>query len=257
MTLIHVVAVVLTLTASGGAQILDSPSGPTHGSITINQCEVATSIIVGAPVFYEHAVGRPVKAFFLESMRRDFAGRTRTERPIIDVRPALPSTDPPVIVEIYDPLVGFCYTLEQSRHMAHRMRVIAPNRNAIHPSKQLVSEVHAIPRYLTFDGSTRVAEPDSSSAQLSQQDLGMQLINDVQAEGQRTMQRFSNGAVVITESWTSPEVNRVILVKRYDGPSQESTMHIDLNRHPPDPSFFAIPKDYTIVDETGPFSIQF
>jgi len=34
-------------------------------------------------------------------------------------------------------------------------------------------------------------------------------------------------------------------------------MHFDLNRHPPDPSFFAIPKDYTIVDETGPFSIQF
>ena len=257
MTLIHVVTAALVLAANADAQIPDSTSGPTHGSITINQCDVATPIIVGAPVFYEHVVERPVKAFFLESMRRDFAGRTRTERPVIDVRPALPSTDPPVIVEIHDPVVGFCYTLEQSRHIAHRVKVIAPNRNTIQTSKQLVSVVHAIPRYLTFDGSTRVAEPESSSAQLSQQDLGTQLINDVQAEGQRTMQRFSNGAVVITESWTSPEVNRVILVKRYDDPSQESTMHIDLNRHPPDPSFFAIPKDYTIVDETGPFSIQF
>ena len=141
-------------------------------------------------------------------------------------------------------------TLEQFRHIAHRVRVMAPNNH-------LVALTQAISRYLTFAGSTRVVEPESSSAQLRQQDLGTQLINDVQAEGQRTMQRFSNGGVVITESWTSRELNRVILVKRYDGSSQESTMHIDLNRYPPDASFFAIPKDYTIVDETGPFSIQF
>ena len=250
MTLIHVVAVVLTLTASAGAQILDSTNGPTHGSITINQCDVATPIIVGAPVFYEHVIERPVKAFFLDSMRRDFAGRTRTERPIVNIRPGLPTTDPPVIVEIYDPVVGFCYTLEQFRHIAHRVKVIVPNNH-------LVALTQAIPRYLTFDGSTRVAEQESSNAQLSQQDLGTQLINDVRAEGQRTRQRFSNGAIVMTESWTSRELNRLILVKRLDGPSHESTMHIDLNRHPPDPSFFAVPKDYTIVDETGPFSIQF
>jgi hypothetical protein len=191
-----------------------------------------------------------VKAFLLEKMQRDFAGRTRIERPIVQVRPGLPSTDPPVIVEIYDPVVGFCYTFEQSRHIAHRVKVIAP-------SKQLVAAVQAIPRYLRFDGSTRVAEPTSSSTQLNRQDLGTQLIQDIQAEGQRTFQRFSDGAVVMTESWTSPEVNRVILVKRLDVPSQEGTMHIDLSRHPPDLSFFAVPRDYTIVDETGPFSIPF
>ena len=249
MTLIHVVAVVLTLTASADAQILDSTNGTPHGSITINQCDVATPIIVGVPVFYEHMIERPVKAFLLDSMRRDFAGRTRTERPIINIRPGLPSADPPVLVEIHDPSVNFCYALEQSRHIAHRMR-IAPNDH-------LVALTQAIPRYLTFDGSTRIAESGSSSALLSQQDLGKQLINDEQAEGQRTRQRFSNGAIVMTETWTSRELNRVILVKRLDGPSNESTMLIDLNRHGPDPSFFAIPKDYTIIDETGPFSIQF
>jgi hypothetical protein len=147
--------------------------------------------------------------------------------------------------------------LERSRHIAHRVKVIAADPNTIQTRKQLAAEFQAVPRYLTFDGSTRVAEPESSSAQISQQDLGKQLINDVQTEGQRTTQRFSNGAFVITESWTSPEVNRVILVGRYDSPSRESTMHIDLNPYPPDPSFFAIPKDYTIIDETGPFSIQF
>jgi hypothetical protein len=250
MRLIHVVAVVLTLTASADAQILDSTTGTPHGSITINECDVATPIVVGVPVFYEHVIERPVKAFFLDSMRRDFAGRTRTERPIVDIRPGLPSSDPPVLVEIYDPAVGFCYTLEQSRHIAHRVRVSAPNNH-------LLASTQAIPRYLTFDGSARVAESGSSSAQLSQEDLGTQLINDERAEGQRTRQRFSNGSIVMTETWTSRELNRVILVKRLDGPSHESTMHIDLNRHAPDPSFFAIPKDYTIVDETGPFSIQF
>lgn len=249
MTLIHVGAVLLTLIASAGAQILDSTNGPPHGSITITQCDVATPIILGVPVFYEHVIERPVKAIFLDSMRRDLAGRTRTERTMVNIRPGLPSSDPPVLVEIYDPAVGFCYTLEQSRHIAHRVRVIAPNNS--------VGSTQAIPRYLTFDGSTRVAEQESSSAQLSQQDLGTQLINDVQAEGQRTWQRFSNRAIVMTETWTSRELNRVILVKRLDEPSQESTMHIDLNRHAPDSSFFAVPKDYTIVDETGPFSIQF
>jgi len=125
------------------------------------------------------------------------------------------------------------------------------------PNNQPVVLAQAMPRYLTFDGSTRVAEPESSNVQLSTQEMDTQLIGDVQAEGQRTMQRFSDGAVVIMESWRSRELNRVILVKRYDGSSQESTIHIDLNRHPPDPSFFAIPKDFTIVDETGPFPIQF
>jgi hypothetical protein len=240
----------LTVTVSADAQILDSTNGAPHGSITINQCDVATPIIAGAPVLYEHMIQRPVKGFLLESMRRDFAGRTRTERPIVNIRPGLPPTDPPLIVEIYDPILDFCYTLDQSGHIAHRVKVNTPNN-------QPVALVEAIPRYLTFDGSTRVAESEPSSAQLSQQDLGTRLINDVQAEGQRTTQKFSDGAFVITESWTSRELNRAILVGRYDGPSKESTMHIDLSRHPPDASFFTIPKDYTIIDEIGPFSIQF
>jgi len=63
------------------------------------------------------------------------------------------------------------------------------------PSNHLVALTQAISRSLTFDGSTRVVEPESSSAQLSQQDLGTQLINDVQAEGQRTMQMFSIGVL--------------------------------------------------------------
>jgi hypothetical protein len=246
---VQVVAAALALAASANAQIADSTVSPMHDAMTINQCDVPAPIIAGAPVFYEHVIERPVKAFLLERMHRDFAGRTRIERPIVDIRPELSSTDPPVIVEIYDPVLGFCYALDQSRHVAHRVKVVAP-------SKQL-APYHVVPRYLTFDGSTRVAEPGSSSAQLREQDLGMQLINDLQAEGRRTTQRFSNGAVVITESWKSPEVNRIILVKRYDGPSQEGTMHIDLNRHPPDPSFFAVPEGYTIVEETGQFSIQF
>jgi hypothetical protein len=253
--LVHLIAAALALAANADAQILDSTSGPTRGSITIDHCGVATPIVAGAPVFYEHVIERPVKAFLLERMHRDFAGRTRTERPIVEVRPGLPSEDPPVIVEIYDPVLGFCYTLEQSRHIAHRVKVIALNPSTIQAAKQ--AAVRAIPRYLTLDGSTRVAEPGSSSALLSQRDLGTQLVNDVQVEGQRTMQRFLTGAVVITESWTSPEVSRLILVKRLDVPSQESTMHVDLNRHPPDPSLFAVPEDYTIVDETGPFPIQF
>jgi hypothetical protein len=247
--IVHVVAAGLTIAAGADAQIVDSAAGPMHGTITMDRCNAAASVVAGAPVFYEHVIQRPEKAFFLESIRRDFAGRTRTERPMVNIRPGLPSTDPPVIAEIYDPVTGFCYTLEQSRHVAHRVRVIAP-------SKQVVPD-EAIPRYLTFDGSTRIAELGPSAAQSSEKDLGTQLINDQQAEGQRTTQRFSNGAVVITESWTSREVNRVILLKRYDGPSHESTMHIDLNRNPPDPSFFAVPEGYSIVDETGPFSIQF
>ena len=83
MTLIYVFATALALIASAEAQILDSTSGPNNGSITINRCDVAVPIVAGAPVFYEHVIQRPEKAFFLESMRRDLAGRTRTERPIV------------------------------------------------------------------------------------------------------------------------------------------------------------------------------
>jgi hypothetical protein len=55
----------------------------------------------------------------------------------------------------------------------------------------------------------------------------------------------------------SPELKIVVLRKTSDPRSGEDMLKTtNLNRAEPDAALFQPPPDYTIVDETGPFTIQ-
>jgi hypothetical protein len=100
---------------------------------------------------------------------------------------------------------------------------------------------------------------------MSQDSVGTQLINGVQAEGHRTIETIPAEAegndrpiTVVSETWFSPELKLTVLTKRSDPRSGDSTVQmLNLSRAEPDPFLFTVPSDYSIVDETGPFTIKF
>ena len=80
------------------------------------------------------------------------------------------------------------------------------------------------------------------------------------ATGRRTTSTWPAGSqgndrsiAMISEIWTSPELNITILTKDSDPRSGENTTKlINISRAEPDPSLFQPPLDYTIIHEPTP-----
>jgi hypothetical protein len=203
-----------------------------------------------------------------ETTYRDSQGRTRTERPIMMGPNA---ADAPVLVEISDPVSNVGYTLDTQHKIAHRYAFAAL------PGRQMAMAAAPIPssggggggggRMGSFTGS--VAPPPTLPAALprpamAREDLGSQMMEGVLVKGQRFVQSWPAGSQgsdrpfqTISETWTSPDLNLVVLSKNVDPRNGENTMKlINISRADPSPTLFAPPPDYTVVDETGPFEIQ-
>ena len=99
---------------------------------------------------------------------------------------------------------------------------------------------------------------------MKRENLGSQLIENVMADGTRTTQMWPAGSQgndrpfeTTSETWFSPELKLMVLNKHFDPRSGESTTKlININRAEPAASLFQPPADYKILDETGPFEIQ-
>ncbi len=206
-----------------------------------------------------------------QKMYRDFAGRMRIERPMF---PGFPPNAPnpnrdAVVVVIYDPVAGFRYTLDSINHVAHRQKVQpfvppASKGPAANPAAAPASPPQAAPVQ-----ASSAAPPPSGDGRLrrtiSQDSVGTQLISGVQAQGHRTIETIPVDAegndrpiTVVSETWVSPELKLTVLTKRSDPRSGETTVQmLNLSRAEPDPSLFTVPPDYSMVDESGPFTIRF
>lgn len=116
---------------------------------------------------------------------------------------------------------------------------------------------------------SRVAANTGSSAgrpspEVTNEDLGQQAIEGVAAAGHRMVQTWPAGAVgndrpfqSVSETWYSAEIKETVLSKSSDPRSGEATTKlINISRSEPDASLFIPPADYTVVDETGPFQVQ-
>ena len=86
--------------------------------------------------------------------------------------------------------------------------------------------------------------------------LGKQMIEGIEAEGKRTVTTIPVGAIgneraieIVSESWYSPELQTVIMNKRTDPTSGETTYRLtNIRRGEPDASLFQVPSDYTIKE---------
>jgi len=256
--------------AQGTPPAGSAASGSFGGSITFGSRETGAPVITGASYSGEQ-VSESVQILAdgtritrkmpgqNQKMYRDFAGRMRIERPMFPGFPPAapnPSRDA-IVVVIYDPVAGFRYTLDPINHVAHRQKVHAFAPPA---SKNLASAPVSAPQ----------AAPVQASASglrrtISQDSVGTQLINGVQAQGHRTIETIPTEAegndrpiTIVSETWFSPELKLTVLSKRSDPRSGESTTQIlNLSRTEPDPFLFTVPPDYSMVDEAGPFTIKF
>ena len=267
------------LVAAQGTQ----PAGPAAsgsfgGSVTFGSREIGAPVVTGASYSGEQvsesvqilADGTRITRKMSgqnQKMYRDFAGRTRIERPMF---PGMPPTarNPfrdAVVAVIYDPVAGFRYTLDPVNHVAHRQKVQAFVPPA---SRNLAGAPVSSPRAAPVQASNAVPPPSGDARlrrTISQDSVGTQLINGVQAEGHRTIETIPPDAegndrpiTVVSETWFSPELKLTVLNKRSDPRSGESTVQmLNLSRAEPDPSLFTVPPDYSMVDESGPFTIKF
>jgi TonB family protein len=115
---------------------------------------------------------------------------------------------------------------------------------------------------LTFN-FTLVEEPSPTLApsarsvqryNTNKEELGKQVIEGVECEGTRAITTIPAGAVgnerpieMVNESWYSPELKMLILVKRNDPRFGESTYRVtNISRSEPDAQLFQVPSEYTI-----------
>ena len=99
-------------------------------------------------------------------------------------------------------------------------------------------------------------EVSSSKVKPVVEDLGMQTIEGVSAEGTRTTVTIPAGQigndkpiVTETERWYSPELQVTVMTKRTDPRTGTNTYKLtNINRSEPAPALFQVPSDYTVVE---------
>jgi len=213
-----------------------------------------------------------------ETIYRDSQGRTRTERQTMMGRSGAQS---PVAVEIVDPIAGFSYTLDTQNKVAHRVQLQTPERQAarnggnVLPSQMgvLIGGATETMRAGTIAAVVPPPPPPPPGAQVAsrplrpemkQEDLGQQVIEGVVAAGHRMTQTWPEGSQgndrpfqVVSETWMSADLKEMVLSKNTDPRSGENTAKLlNINRAEPDASLFMPPADYKVVDEAGPFQIN-
>lgn len=90
--------------------------------------------------------------------------------------------------------------------------------------------------------------------------LGIQTIEGVTAEGTRSTITIPAGEIgntlpieIVDETWYSRELQLVVMSRRHDPRSGESTYRLtNLNRGEPDRSLFEVPADYTVREDKLP-----
>ena len=203
---------------------------------------------------------------------RDSLGRTRMERPLFGgMAMAGRVPESPTIVEITDPVAQVKYTLDTINKVAHRQQLPAPPelpaaRNAASVRSGTLGGAIAAPgAAMAGGGGARVAAPpDNARPQMTSEKLGTQTIEGVLAEGTRTTTTWAIGAqgndrpiTVVSEMWMSPVLKVMILNKSTDPRNGDHTQKLtNISQSEPPAYLFQPPPEYSVVDETGAFTIK-
>jgi hypothetical protein len=220
---------------------------------------------------------------------RDADGRTRSERSMFF---GPDGTDSPVVIEIDDPVAGYRYTLETDRRIAHRVAMAQPpampagapmaNTNmrvgamiaSMPPTPPPPPPAGAAAPTAIFSTSGAVlhtavakqmAPMGGQAPDMKSERLGTRSFDGVLCEGNRmtvtipvNAQGNDRPIVTTSETWFSPELKIQVFSQNSDPRSGENTFRIaNLSRNQPDPNLFAVPPDYTVVDEKDSFTIHY
>jgi hypothetical protein len=230
--------------------------------------------------------GNRIERTFTTTVARDSRGRTRREQEVAMVGPlaALQDSSPRLVV-IIDPEAGLDYTLDEHTKTATkhggplqiRSRVKAAaggdvlmvmNGPGGIPEKPDV--IHTIVNKGVGRGV--VYQASAAAAKVSTEQLGSRMIEGVAADGVRTTMTIQAGAVgnvnpieVVTERWTSKELQMDVLITRRDPRAGDTTYRLtNIIRAEPPADLFVVPHEYTVHEpgalmkklEVRPFEVK-
>ncbi len=96
----------------------------------------------------------------------------------------------------------------------------------------------------------------STNTSQKRESLGTQTMEGVSAEGERRTSTIEAGAIgndrpiqIVSEGWYSPDLQVEVMTKHSDPRTGEEVMRLaNINRAEPDPSLFAAPVGYQLIE---------
>jgi hypothetical protein len=198
-------------------------------------------------------------------MYRDSQGRTRTERLLSPLlQPDAGKEEGPGLVQIYDPVEGYSYTLDPRKYIAHRVAVQTLAEAPAKKGRTSADPSNGQPA-LSSLGRFGAGASNPRRPNMKREPLGTEMIDGIEAEGWRTTITTAAGAIGndkpiahVCETWHAKELQILVLSKCTDPRSGHSTMPLkNLDRSEPNASLFLVPSDYTVVDDKGRFTMNF
>lgn len=240
----------LTATPSVG-QTTSPPAARTAGG-----CPLANRTTAGAPysALQENTVLQTLAdGTHIESKQqtyqfyRDSQGRQRTEIKQHYFDPTGAQVEFLVYIFIIDPVDCVTYTLDVSKHVAHRI-TFAPN--GITPAGATMEQSNAVKQ------PAPPVVPEELRPKTSTERLGTDTIEGLLVEGKKETTTYPVGSqgndrpfVVTLEVWRSKEPKLIVLSKKSDPRSGETTERLsNIRLGEPSPDLLQVPADYQIQD---------
>jgi hypothetical protein len=184
--------------------------------------------------------GNQIKHTSTGTIARDSQGRTRRDMTLPSFGPmAVAGQAAPHVTFVNDPVAGTRYILEADTKTARQMPP-PPDRS------EFVKKGH------TGGPGAGAAAADKQTVTTS---LGTQTIGGLTAEGTRYTRTIPAGQignakpiVIVTERWYSADLQMVVMTKRSDPRSGDTTFQMtSIARTEPAASLFQVPADYTVA----------
>lgn len=221
------------------------PGGPGDFAFLRGEFGFAGKVVTGAPYSAQVsrqftqtlADGTHIQRASTASVARDSQGRTRTEETVSSIGAlAASSSTSRTTVFIHDPVASMSYVLDPNAHTVRQQ------------------QIRARPQ---FQGQPPAGVPAArarAGMNVTTEDLGTQVIQGLSATGKRVTRVISAGTAgndrdiqVVTETWSSPDLQVVVMSKTIDPRFGESVYQLtNVTRAEPDATLFSVPSGYTV-----------
>lgn len=173
------------------------------------------------------------------NVSRDSQGRTRRETVLPAVGPLAASGQPKSFIMIFDPVASSSYVLHPDTKIAEKL----PSHAG---AKKGGADFQA-----KFEARM---QKEIANGTMKKEDLGMQTIAGVSAQGTRYTHTIPAGQmgnektiVITSERWYSPDLQITVKTSRNNPLSGETSYVVSsIQRQEPAASLFAVPADYTV-----------
>jgi hypothetical protein len=274
LTFILLLAASFCAFAQDGGNVMFQSAGPA-GAMAWGLEKGPAAVVKGAPYsatmnnesIQTLADGNRIVQTNTGTIARDSQGRTRQDAALPAIG-NLSAASAPHLVFIQDPVAGTSYTLNLTDKTAWKNPTLPAGKGA--PGASVGSGTFFIhteggmpplpPPPPMLAETKRLAGDEQTEA--STESLGSQTMEGVAVNGVRTTRTIPAGQVgndrpisIVTEVWTSTDLKTIVSSKRNDPRMGEQTFRLtNIVRAEPDPSLFAVPSDFKIIDG-GPKTI--